>query len=295
MQMTSLEKFNDGYNYVLIVIDALSKYVWIEPLRVKTAAATAAGFQKILDRAAPRVPIRLQSDKGKEFVGSAFQAVLKKHDVNFRVARNPDIKCSIAERVIRTVKTRLYRYFTYKNTKRYVDVIQKIVDGYNNTVHTGIKMKPSAVNMYNAYKARENLLKRARLQSVNKKLKRGYKPRDAYKPGQYVRISRSKNTFTPGYEYNFSQEVFRIHRVSHRQGLRTYSLTDLNDEEIDGFFYPEELALVGNERMNADQEFKIEKIVDTQGRGARKRYLVKWLGYPESFNSWIRASEIKKL
>jgi len=82
------------------------------------------------------------------------------------------------------------------------------------------------------------LLNRSLRQSTNKKFKRGYASRVRYKPGQYVRISRTKNTFEPGYEKNFSEEVFRVQRVSRRQGLYTYILSDLNGEEIDGFFIP---------------------------------------------------------
>lgn len=295
--LTSLEKFNDGFNYILVVIDALSKYVWTENLKVKTAVAVGAAFQKILDRANGRVCVCLQSDKGREFTGAAFQNVLKKHDIKFRVARNPDIKCSIVERVIRTLKDRLYRYFSYKNTKRYVDVIEKIVRGYNNTVHSGTKMKPSEVNFFNAIKARKNLIKRSLSQTVNKNKssKRAYASSAKYKPGNYVRISRTKNTFEPGYEKNYSEEVFVIDRVSHRQGLCTYVLTDLNGEEIDGFFYPQELSIVAKKRMQIDQEFKIERIVASKGKGSNKQHLVKWVGYPEKFNSWVKASDIKAI
>lgn len=295
--LTSLEKFNDGFNYILVVIDALSKYVWTENLKVKTATAVADAFQKILVRASGRVCVCLQSDKGREFTGAAFQNVLKKHDIKFRVARNPDIKCSIVERVIRTLKERMYRYFSYKNTKRYVDVIQKIVHGYNNTVHSGTKMKPSEVNFFNAMEARKNLIKRSLSQTVNKNktAERAYALAVKYEPGEYVRISRTKNTFEPGYEKNYSEEVFVIERVSHRQGLRTYILTDLNGEEIDGFFYPQELSLVAKKRMETDQEFKIDRIVTSKGRGSNRQHLVKWVGYPEKFNSWVKASDIKAI
>lgn len=295
MVLPGLEKFNDGYNYVLTVIDVLSKYVWVEALKTKTALATGNAFEKILQRANGRVCVCAQSDKGKEFVGAGFQNVLKKHGIKFRTARNPDIKASVVERVIRTLKARLYRYFTYKNTKRYLDVLQKIAAGYNNTVHTGIGMKPVDVNFFNTLKARRHLYKRALAQSVNKRAKRARAPVLGYKVGQYVRISRTKGTFEPSYTRNFSEEIFVVERISQRQGLYTYVLKDLNGEEIDGFFYPQELTLVGAERVRPDQAFKIEKILTSRGKGARKEHLVKWLGYPASFNSWVRASEIKNI
>lgn len=113
-------------------------------------------FQKILRKANGRVPICLQSDCGKKFIGSAMQNILKKHII-FRTARNPDVKAAVVERLNRTLKERMWRYFTHRNTHRYIDVIQKIVFAYSNTLHSSIRMKPAEVNLYNAAKARANL------------------------------------------------------------------------------------------------------------------------------------------
>ena len=70
-------------------------------------------------------------------------------------------------------------------------------------------------------------------------------------------------------------------------------LEDLNGEIIDGFFYSEELVLVGRERLAPDKRFKFERVIRTEGRGAKKRALVKWLGYPDNFNSWVKANELE--
>ena len=78
LQLTSIKDYNDGFCYILVVVDVLSKYAWIEPLRDKTASNVASAFEKILDRGSPRVPVYLQSDRGKEFIGSAFQKIFKK-------------------------------------------------------------------------------------------------------------------------------------------------------------------------------------------------------------------------
>ena len=289
LQLTSIKDYNDGFCYILVVVDVLSKYAWIEPLRDKTARNVASAFEKILDRANPRVPVYLQSDRGKEFVGSAFQNILKKNNIQFRVARNPDIKAAIVERLNRTLRERIWRYFTRQNTKRYVDVVQKIIYAYNHTLHSGTRMKPSEVNLYNAVKARENLQRR-----MNGR-KRAFGATAKFKVGDFVRISRTKNTFERGYEKNFSEEVFKIQRISRRQNLYTYILEDLNGEIIDGFFYTEELVLVGRERIADNQKFKVEQVVRTRGRGANKQVLVKWLGYSDKFNSWIKASELERI
>lgn len=295
LQLTGIKDANDGYCYALVVIDVLSKYAWVELLRDKTARHVAAAFERILDKAAGRTPVCLQSDRGKEFVGSAFQAVLRKRNIRFRHARNPDIKAAVVERLNRTIRERMWRYFSHKNTTRYVEVLQKIIHAYNHTVHSGTQMRPCDVTLYNAAKARENLENRALRQTVNKRGGGGGRMYNKYKVGDYVRISRTKNTFEKGYEKNFSEEIFKINRVSHRQNLCTYILEDLNGEVIDGFFYTEELAPVGKNRVEGEQRFKIERVLRSRGRGANKQVLVKWQGYPNKFNSWISARELEEI
>ena len=308
--MTSISEHNDGYAYLLVVIDVLSKNAWVEALRDKSARRVADAFAKILDRANGRIPICLQSDRGKEFVGSTFLRQLEKRSIEHRVARNPDIKAAVVERLNRTLRERLWRYLTHKNTGRWIDVIQEIVHAYNHTPHSGTKFRPYEVNLYNAAEASENLRKRASQQTINRPLLRRRRRRRRrrvaeaaaigsrlkYRVGDYVRISRTKNTFEKGYENNFSEEIFRVKSATKRQNnLFVYVLQDLNGETIDGFFYTEELALVGRERMRSDREFRVERVLRTRGRGAKKQALVKWLGYPNKFNSWINYDDLTTL
>ena len=73
-------------------------------------------------------PVCLQTDKGKEFISDVMQRNLANHRITYRVARRPDTKAAIVERFIRTIKERKWRYFTHKNTRRYIDVLQKIIE-----------------------------------------------------------------------------------------------------------------------------------------------------------------------
>ncbi|RLU21740.1 hypothetical protein DMN91_006116 [Ooceraea biroi] len=127
IELRNLKSYNEGYSYLLVIIDVLSKYAWVEPLRAKTSNGVASAFQRVLSRSEGRVPVYLQTDKGKKFIGRAMQKVLEENDVRFRVARNPDVKATVVERFKRTLKERMWRYFTHKNTRRYVDVLQNIV------------------------------------------------------------------------------------------------------------------------------------------------------------------------
>ena len=104
MQLTTIKKDNDGYFLLLVVIDVMSKYAWVEPLRDKTALNVAKAFKNIVQRAEDRAPLCLQSDRGKEFMGSAFQRLLEKENIRFRVAQNLDIKAAVGERLSRKNK-----------------------------------------------------------------------------------------------------------------------------------------------------------------------------------------------
>ena len=168
---------------------------------------------------------------------------------------------------------------------RYIDVIQKIVAAYNNTIHSAIGMKLAYVDLYNAAQARANLQRRRTRQRPVKYPK--------YKVGDYVRISRSKRTFEKGFEKNCSEEIFKVCCVSQRQYIYLYEIQDLNDENIDGFFYTEELTGLVSRRLIAEQEFKVERIIQSKGQGKKKQLLVKWVGYPEKFSSWIKATDLK--
>lgn len=296
MQMTTIKEYNDNYAYLLVVVDCLSKYAWVEPLKDKTGRNVTDAFEKILKRAENRRPDTIQSDRGSEFKCAPFQALLKKNKIEFRYARNPDIKAAIVERLNRTLRERIWRYFTHNNTKKWIDVVQRVVNAYNHSVHSGTKLRPSDVNLYNAADARENLRNRAASNGngiMAKRQQHGAKPK--YRVSDYVRISRTKNTFERGYEKNFSEEVFVVKRVTQRQGIYTYVLQDLNSEEIDGYFYTEELTGVGKERLGNDQKFEVEEILRSKGRGNKKQYFVKWRGWPISFASWVSASDIEKI
>ena len=90
---------------------------------------------------------QFQTDKGKEFLGKEIQQVLKKNSINYRVVRNPDIKAAVVERFNRILIGRLWWYFTQTNTHRYIDILHKIVDAYNNSWHSGTEMVPAKVNL----------------------------------------------------------------------------------------------------------------------------------------------------
>ena len=142
-----LSEQNDGNHYLLNVIDVFSKYAWAIPLQRKDTKNVSDAFDEIF--AAGRKPVKLQTDKGKEFVNASLQKKLKDEGVQFYVGQNEDIKASVVERFNRTLKTKLWKYFTHRDTLRYVDVLADMIASYNDTYHRTIGRPPSSVNRTN--------------------------------------------------------------------------------------------------------------------------------------------------
>ena len=147
-------------------------------------------------------------------------------------------KSVFAERFIRTLKSKIYKYMTSISKNVYIDKLDDIVDKYNNTYHTSIKMKPIDV--------KDNTYINADKEINNKDPK--------FKVGDHVRISKYKNIFAKGYMPNGSEEVFVMKKVENTVPW-TYVINDLNCEEITGTFYEKELQKTNQE------EIRIEKVI----------------------------------
>ena len=193
-----------------------------------------------------------------------------------------DVKCSVIERAQHTIRERLHKYFTYKNTHRYIDVLPHFVQAYNDTVHSTIGIAPSNVTDLDVLAIWKKINKKRHICSVRAKLR----------VGQLVRISKEMMKFAKGAEQNFSQEIFRITKVIKRKLRPVYELEDLNKTPIEGQFYQEELTAV---RIRKETTYKIDKILDKRVRRGITEYLVRWRGYTKDFDSWIPASSVKNI
>ena len=123
-----------------------SKYLHIVPLRSKTGTAVSSAFRSILARYSKpvrRCPGWVETNKDKEFLNGTFQALLRKEGIQFQVCRDPNVKCAIVGRSLRTIRKKLYKYMTYKNTYRYIYVLPRFDRGYNDSVHSATGMAPS--------------------------------------------------------------------------------------------------------------------------------------------------------
>lgn len=131
-----------------------SKQAYARPLKKKTRVEVSKAFESILKDS--RNPEKLQTDAGKEFFNKTFERLMTKQGIN-HFATASDLKASVVERFNRTLKMRMWRFFTATNTRRYLDVLQKLLESYNNSYHKSIKMTPMQVTSENTSQVFENL------------------------------------------------------------------------------------------------------------------------------------------
>lgn len=274
IDLRDLSSINSGFNYLLTVIDVFSKFAWAIPLKNKTNKTIIEAFKKIFS--SKRIPNRIHTDKGSEFIGKVCQQYLKKNKVHFYIL-NSEMKASIIERFNRTLKEKMWRYFTKLRKKKYIDVIDDLVYSYNHSYHRSIKMRPIDVNKQNEDKVFLNLYGIKSLDIVAPK----------FKVGDKVRISKNKYLFDKGYTPNWTQELFIISEVIIRD-IPVYKIKDLANEEIKGVFYEPELQKV----TKTDEVFLVEEILKKRKTKRGVEVLIKWLGYPDKFNSWVLESDV---
>ena len=261
--MQSLSKYNIGVKYLLCAIDLFSKYAWVGPIKYKKGVTIVDAFQKIL-KESNRKPNKIWVDKGSEFYNKSFKKWLKDNDIEMYSIHNKG-KSVVAERFIGTLENKIFKHMTVISKNVYFDVLDDIVNKYNNTVHRTIKMKPIDV--------KDNTYIDSNKEVNDKDPK--FKVRD------HVRISKYKNIFAKGYTSNWPEEVFVIKKVKNTVPWIDV-INDLNGKEIIGRFYEKQL------QKSNQKEFRIEKVINRKGG----KSCVKWEGYNNSFNSWINKKNL---
>lgn len=268
---------NDGVRYLLIVIDVLSRFAWVRPLKNKDAPTVASAFKAIFDEG--REPDVLQTDEGTEFLNRTLKSLLTKRHIRHFVVYG-DTKAQLVERFIRTFKNRMWRYFTAQATNRYIDVLQDFVQGYNGGYHRSLRRSPDSVTHENAQEVWHTL--------YDKSVKRPLRYR--FKAGDHVRLSKKAKTFKKGYTPGWTEEVFVIsRRVPGSPPL--YKVNEWDGTPIEGSFYEPELQRV---TVSDSDVFRIDHIVKRRKRkGHEAEVLVQWRGWPEKYNSWIPVKDIQ--
>lgn len=272
---------NKDSKYLLCVIDCFSRKLFIKVLGKKNFQSILKEFKLIYSEMGEPTSTLLV-DKGTEFTNRHFKKYCSDNDIKLLFTTN-DTKASHVERSQRSLQEILYKIMEEKQTDSFLPLLEPALGVYNNRVNRITGFSPNeAYKDVNHEAVLENLEK-----YYSKALSLRKKP--SYKVGDSVRMALKKTKFDRGYNPRFTEEVFKINQVLTNLPQPRYILESYDGGEIiDGSFYEGELTKATHE------EFKIEKIIKERGQGRKKEYFVKWKGYPDSQNSWIPQSSIKK-
>ncbi|XP_061173692.1 uncharacterized protein LOC133182861 [Saccostrea echinata] len=297
--VSNISSENDGYKFLLVLIDIFSRFLFIVPLKNKQHQNVTEGLKSVFQTG--RKPQTLRTDEGSEFKNRSVKAFLKKEGVHVIYTQN-ETKANYAERVIRTMKNLMYRYFLKNRTYRYVEVLQDLVTSYNQRPHRSLgEQAPVTVTKENADEVRlisylntrkKNPVSKNKLEKTIKSFskKKRTKPLFKYKIGDDVRISQLKHPFQRDYQQKWTEEYFKVSNRYKRAGIPVYKIKDLADDPIEGTFYESELQKV---MKSGDILYRVEKVLKKRKRGNTKEVYVKWEGWPSKFNSWIPESSLE--
>ena len=231
-------------------------------LKDKRGICIVNAFEKMISKGCKSNKIWV--DQGREFYDKLLKRFLKINDIEMYLAYN-ERKSVFTERFIRKLKNKIFKQMAAISTDIYFDVLDNIVNKYNNTAHRTIKIKPTRVTSDSYAESNED--------SNVTKLK--------FKVGDNARVSKYKKFFALGYTQNWSEEVFIITKIKDIVSW-TYVISDLNGEKIAGSFYEKEF------QKTSQEKFRTEKVLEIKG----DKLYVKWKGYDNSFNSWINEKDL---
>jgi hypothetical protein len=237
--MRKFKRSNDGHEVLLVKVDTFSKQLNVVPLLNKGALETLRGMREIV-RQVGTTPKNLFTDKGTEFLNAPLAEYFKDQNIHHYTANDNKSGAAGAERVIRTLKGRIYRYLTSRTEKpanRYIDALPQIVDALNHSIHRSIGMAPADVRPEHVAIIRQRLYPEDCPERIT---------RPRFKLGDVVRKQIMYAAFHKGYKGDqFTIETFKISEVQSTDPV-TYKLVENlpGGSDIMGSFYEQQLLLV---------------------------------------------------
>jgi len=222
---------NDGYKYILLVIDNLSKKGYAQPIKNKTQDTIKRAFLDIFNDS-NAIPSIIITDPGPEFTNDAIKLLFDLRHIKHIILRDGS-KASVVERWARTLKNIIQKYLHANNSKRYIHVLQDIVDNYNRTIHSRTKFRPMDVNQTNQREVYQNLYRIKRTRENQK-----------FKVGDRVRVALVRPRLGTSFKPKFSNEIFVIHKIYQTFPYYKYRIRDIRGGFIRGSYYSSELIKV---------------------------------------------------
>ena len=268
---------NDGYEYILGVVDCFSRYAWYVPLKRKTGVDVWAALNGIMTDS-KREPHKIWADQGTEFLNKTVLKKLEAKGISIYHTYSKE-HCSVIERLNRTLKGWMFKKFTEQQSHRWLDILPGIMASYNKRKHRMIEMSPTDASRKENEKA---LWMFQYGQVANPPI-----GRSKFKVGDKVRVSLVKGDFQKGYEPSYSYQVYTVRSVDAKEPIM-YTIEDYKGRPYQGSFYESELQ----KTEQKPDEFLVQEILKTRTRKGIKEVLVKWLGYDEDDATWEPASSI---
>jgi hypothetical protein len=280
--MKEFSKQNNNFNYILTAIDCFSKYAFAVTLKNKTGNELVEALKKIFKNRKGSV---LRTDRGTEFLNKNVQKFFKVEGVEHFTNHDQEIKCAIVERFNRTLKSKMFKFFTAKGTRRYIDQLENFLISYNNTKHRTIKISPNKVNKQNEKLVFKNIYGVNNIREFLNNQKG--KSKAKMESGDKVRNKYVLNPFDKGYYPTWTEHIFTIEKVIKGEIKPYFILKDYSGNIIEQRFYADELQKV------FENLHRVEKVLKSRVRRGKTEYFVKWLNYLTTYNSWV--TDIKNL
>ena len=285
IDISKIARSNNNVKFLLVIIDIMTKFLWVFPIKNKSGATMRAVLNRWLRGLGADKPKILKTDRGLEFTCAPVQTLLQNANVEWQPAFGT-LKACIAERVNKTLQILIYKYLTEKETLRYIDVLPNLVSTYNKRGHRTLEgMSPE-----NADKPENEAQVQAIFHSRYTQAGALRPVKSKYRVGDIVRVKTEPKKISSSaraYAEQFHGEYFRIVRINRTLPVPLYYLrsTDSGDF-IDGGFYANEL-----QRQRGDV-YKIEQVLQERRRGRRRELLVKWKYFGPRWNSWVNANDV---
>ncbi|KAL3109937.1 hypothetical protein niasHT_016553 [Heterodera trifolii] len=273
----ALSRKNSGYRYLLLAVDMLSRRMFGSPVKSKRPADVKRAFEEVFGQM-PKLPETLYTDRGLEFVAKTMKEFFAENGIK-KYETSSKKKAAVAERAIRTLKTRLYKYFSANNTSAWVDVLPMFLSAINNSVCRATGLRPNEISDVNAREVWKRVYGEG-LVPADKRPK--------IKAGETVRIPEPKHIFEKGYIPNYSDHVYTVDEAR-STNPQHYLLKDYYGTKLKRKFYLPELTKV---QVDENTMYRIEKKYKERMKDGKKEILVKFIGFPEKY--WVTDEDFEK-
>jgi len=268
--MSTWKAENDGYTFIVLAIDVYTRWAAARALKTKTGAEVLAAIKDIC-KESKRMPRFLWVDEGTEFKNREVSAWRKANNIGMYHTYGRG-KSVIVERLVRTMKTNMWKILTALNSHEWVGLLPTLIADYNNATHSTLGMSPNEASKHPEEAAK--VWDKMRVEG-----KRQAKP--TFKVGDVVRVSRTKGVFEKGFDVGWTRAEYTISRVDASRYPVVYHLIDYYKKPVAGSWYAQEIQKVKNPGI-----YLVDRILQKKGEMVK----VRWLGWGPEYDSWEPAS-----